>query len=72
MVDTEMLKSSSRSEWPAMLHNLCFIHGAIRLRSRYHRAGFNIPQDLFPVGTQELLVSRQARVSRHINLIPVH
>lgn len=56
MIDSETFKCSSRSEWPAMLHNICYIHSAIRLRSRFNKAGFNSPDALGSVGTQEFLV----------------
>lgn len=57
VVDSETLKCSGRNEWPAMLHNLCYIHSAVRLRARYDKAGFNVPYAFDSVGAQELFVS---------------
>ncbi|XP_033113255.1 dynein heavy chain 5, axonemal-like isoform X2 [Anneissia japonica] len=44
LVDTDMLKTSSRSEWPPLLHNLIMLHGTLRLRARFGRSGWNLPQ----------------------------
>lgn len=57
MIDSEVLKCSGRAEWPAMLHNLCYIHSAIKLRARFHKAGLNAPNDLLQVGASQFLVS---------------
>ncbi|XP_070568705.1 dynein axonemal heavy chain 5-like isoform X4 [Ptychodera flava] len=46
VIDADTLKSSSRSEWAPMVHNLCMLHGAIRLRSRFGRSGWNRPYDM--------------------------
>ena len=56
LMDIDMIKHSSRPEWPAVLHNLCYLHGAIRLRARFGRGGWNVPQDLMQIGNIELHV----------------
>ncbi|XP_077977225.1 dynein axonemal heavy chain 8-like isoform X3 [Glandiceps talaboti] len=43
VIDADTLKSSSRSEWAPIVHNLCMLHGAVRLRARFGRAGWNRP-----------------------------
>ncbi|KAM9316607.1 uncharacterized protein PAF06_007656 [Gastrophryne carolinensis] len=46
-VSNEALVSSSRSEWPAVLHNLCFFHCASRLRAMFGTsAGWNCPNTM--------------------------
>ena len=55
-VDADILKNSSRPEWPVFLHNLCFIHGAVKLRARLGRAGWNCHKDLLQIGNNELFV----------------
>ncbi|KAG8582082.1 hypothetical protein GDO81_007910 [Engystomops pustulosus] len=44
-VNHKVLASSSRPEWPALLHNLCFLHCATRFRTLYgSSAGWNCPE----------------------------
>lgn len=45
-----------RTEWPALLHNLCMLHSLVRLRTRYGLTGWNKPMDLRNLGTAELWV----------------
>ena len=45
-VDSETVKTSNKSEWGILLHNLCFFHGSLNLRSRYTRCGWNSPSTL--------------------------
>lgn len=45
-IDADQIKLSNRSEWPILLHNLCFFHGSLNLRSRYLRCGWNSPSGL--------------------------
>lgn len=45
-IDAEQVRHSNKSEWPILLHNLCFFHGSLNLRSRYLRCGWNSPQGL--------------------------
>ncbi|XP_044146080.1 dynein axonemal heavy chain 5-like isoform X2 [Bufo gargarizans] len=57
LVNQETLVSSSRPEWPALLHNLCFLHCAIRIRTLYGAlAGWNCP-DAMRFGWAELTES---------------
>ncbi|KAM5165175.1 dynein axonemal heavy chain 5-like [Mantella aurantiaca] len=56
-VNNDTLVSSSRPEWPAVLHNLCFFHCASRLRSMYGvSAGWNCPNTM-RFGCTELMES---------------
>lgn len=48
--EPDILRQSSRPEWPVMLHNLCFLHAAIQLRARFGQGGWNCPQDFFNIG----------------------
>jgi len=65
-IDNELLHVSSRPEWPAVLHNLCMLHSAIRLRTRYKLAGWNRPEDFAYVGTAELWVSSHDACRGHL------
>ena len=56
LVDGDIFASSSRAEWPAVLHNVCVLHNVIRLRSQYHTVGWNEPNVINP-GALELSVS---------------
>ncbi|XP_073531710.1 dynein axonemal heavy chain 5-like [Phyllobates terribilis] len=53
----EVLATSSRPEWPPLLHNLCFLHGAIRYRTLYG-GGWNYP-DTMRFGCAELMESME-------------
>ncbi|XP_066429677.1 uncharacterized protein [Eleutherodactylus coqui] len=56
-VNHEMLAPSSRPEWLALLHNLCFLHCAIRFRTLYGASeGWNCP-DVMRFGCAELMES---------------
>lgn len=55
LVDNEQLKASKRQEWPAVLHNLFFLHGVVRLRARFAFAGWNRPESLAMTGEDELM-----------------
>ena len=56
LVDSDILGSSSRAEWPAVLHNVCVLHNVVRLRSQYQLVGWNAPAVINP-GALELSVS---------------
>ena len=56
LVDSDTLGLSSRSEWPALLHNVCVLHNVVRLRSQYQSVGWNVPAVINP-GALELSVS---------------
>ncbi|XP_069461306.1 uncharacterized protein [Ambystoma mexicanum] len=54
-VDPKALSQSRRAEWPAVLHNLCFLHCAIRLRTDFGlTAGWNYREVLL-FGCAELM-----------------
>ena len=55
--DSDVLRQCSRGEWAPFLHNLCYLHGAVRLRARFGRAGWNKPDDFFNIRFTELFVS---------------
>ena len=55
-MDSELLKQNSRSEWPALLHNICYLHAAIKLRGRFQRGGWNCPADFMNIGNNQLQV----------------
>ncbi|XP_068697910.1 dynein axonemal heavy chain 8-like [Montipora foliosa] len=74
-VDSDLLRVSSRQEWPALLHNLCMLHSLVRLRSRYGLAGWNKTLDLRHVGTAELwqaldLVVREFLENSDVSSLP--
>ena len=56
-VDHDLLRTASKSEWPALLHNICYLHSCLKLRSRYSKCGWNIPYSL-DFTTEELLVKK--------------
>ena len=51
-----MMKQTMRVDWPVFLHNLCYLHGSIRLRARLGRGGFNSPQDFLNIGNPDFQV----------------
>ena len=57
--EPDVLKQSGRAEWPAMLHNLCYLHAAVQLRTRYGFGGWNCPSDFQHVGNFELQVRQK-------------
>ncbi|XP_053567991.1 uncharacterized protein LOC128657631 [Bombina bombina] len=55
LISHETLGMSTRPEWPVVLHNLCFLHCAIRLRTLYGAsAGWNYPNTM-RLGCTELM-----------------
>ncbi|CAG5121560.1 unnamed protein product, partial [Candidula unifasciata] len=54
LMDADILKRSNRSEWPVLLHNLCYLHAAIQLRTRFGTNGWNLPYDFASLGNWEL------------------
>ncbi|XP_052807484.1 dynein axonemal heavy chain 5-like isoform X7 [Mya arenaria] len=52
--EPDILKQSTRAEWPVILHNLCYLHGAIQLRTRFGYGGWNSPADFKHIGNFEL------------------
>ena len=55
--DPDIMKRNSRLEWPALLHNLCYLHSAIKLRARIGRGGWNDPSALTNISISSLIVS---------------
>jgi len=53
-IDSDQVRLSNKSEWPILLHNLCFFHASLNLRSRYIRCGWNSPTGL-QFSTEEFL-----------------
>ncbi|GFN75495.1 dynein beta chain, ciliary [Plakobranchus ocellatus] len=53
-MEPDVLKQSNRPEWPAMLHNLCYLHAAVHLRARFNTGGWNCPYEFQSVGFREL------------------
>jgi dynein heavy chain len=56
-MDPELLRQNNRSEWPALLHNVCYLHAAIKLRARFGRGGWNCPHDFLHIGNNQLQVT---------------
>jgi hypothetical protein len=56
-LDADILRQSERMEWAAFLHNICYLHGAIKLRTRFGKAGWNVPEAFHHLGVPELTVS---------------
>lgn len=42
-IDNDLLRHSSKAEWLPLLHNICYVHSALNLRTRYDQAGWDIP-----------------------------
>ena len=61
LLDADTINASSRSEWPAVLHNICMLHNVIRLRSQFQLVGWNKPEHVSP-GPEKL----------QVNYSPVH
>ena len=55
-MEADILKQSNRSEWSAVLHNLCYCHAAIQLRARFGFGGWNLPHEFLSIGFRELQV----------------
>ena len=67
--EPDFVKMSSRPEWPPFLHNLCYLHGALRLKARFGRAGWNKPQDFLSLTFTELFVSEiLSLVPKYLNV----
>ena len=62
-MEPDILKQANRSDtqWPAMLHNLCYLHAAIQLRARFGQGGWNLPEDFLNIGFRELQVGAIVR-----------
>uniref|UniRef100_A0A2C9K4Z2 AAA+ ATPase domain-containing protein n=1 Tax=Biomphalaria glabrata TaxID=6526 RepID=A0A2C9K4Z2_BIOGL len=53
-MEPDILRQSNRPDWPAMLHNLCYLHAAIHLRTRFGGGGWNLPHEFSQIGFREL------------------
>ncbi|KAK3577475.1 hypothetical protein CHS0354_032326 [Potamilus streckersoni] len=53
--EPDILKQSPRAEWPVVLHNLCYLHAVIQLRTRFGFGGWNNPADLQQIGHSDFL-----------------
>jgi len=43
LVDNDLLRHSSKSEWIPLLHNICYLHCALNFRTRFNQAGWDLP-----------------------------
>ncbi|XP_055889444.1 dynein axonemal heavy chain 8-like isoform X3 [Biomphalaria glabrata] len=53
-MEPDILRQSNRPDWPAMLHNLCYLHAAVHLRTRFGGGGWNLPHEFSQIGFREL------------------
>ena len=65
--EPDILRQSSRPEWPVMLHNLCYLHAAIQLRARFGQGGWNSPGDFNNIGYNCLQVTPGSDATDHYN-----
>ena len=42
-IDNDLLRHSSKAEWVPLLHNICYLHCALNLRTRFGQAGWDLP-----------------------------
>ncbi|CAF0814844.1 unnamed protein product, partial [Brachionus calyciflorus] len=68
-IDSEQVKISNKPEWPILLHNLCYFHSCLKLRSRYTRCGWNSPYTL-NFTTEEFLESLRTAVQEYLQDSP--
>ena len=54
--EPDIVKKISRPEWPVLLHNMCYLHAAIKLRARVGRGGWNNPSELANTSISDLIV----------------
>jgi dynein heavy chain len=43
LIDNDLLRHSSKSEWAPLLHNICYLHCALNLRTRFNQAAWDLP-----------------------------
>lgn len=43
LIDNELLRHSSKPEWIPLLHNICYLHCTLNLRTRFGQAGWDLP-----------------------------
>lgn len=71
-IDNELLRHSSKAEWIPLLHNICYLHCALNLRTRFSQAGWDLPSltwftnveltSAFQVAAREFALSDQSIV----------
>jgi len=72
LIDNDLLRHSSKSEWIPLLHNICYIHCALNLRTRFGQAAWDLPTltsftnveltSAFQVAAREFSLSDQSLV----------
>ncbi len=43
LIDNDLLRHSSKPEWIPLLHNICYLHSTLNLRTRFSQAGWDLP-----------------------------
>jgi dynein heavy chain len=43
LIDNDLLRHSSKPEWVPLLHNICYLHCTLNLRTRFGQAGWDLP-----------------------------
>ncbi|CAF3476774.1 unnamed protein product [Rotaria socialis] len=43
LIDNDLLRHSAKVEWIPLLHNICYLHCALNLRTRFAQAGWDLP-----------------------------
>lgn len=43
LIDNDLLRHSTKSEWIPLLHNICYLHCLLNLRTRFAQAGWDLP-----------------------------
>lgn len=43
LIDNDLLRHSNKPEWIPLLHNICYLHCALNLRTRFLQAGWDLP-----------------------------
>ncbi|CAF3865898.1 unnamed protein product [Rotaria sordida] len=43
LIDNDLLRHSSKPEWIPILHNICYLHCLLNLRTRFSQAGWDLP-----------------------------
>ncbi|CAF0936921.1 unnamed protein product [Rotaria sordida] len=43
LIDNDLLRHSSKPEWIPLLHNICYLHCLLNLRTRFSQAGWDLP-----------------------------
>ena len=43
LIDNDLLRHSTKPEWVPLLHNICYLHCTLNLRTRFGQAGWDLP-----------------------------